>query len=987
MDLLNDLLEALKPSEYRKFVKGWDKTKYEEMFRKYTNDRKAYRIYIPLKGAPKHIAPDPEVEKAVREAGYEIEDYVAGIASKDEGKRKIKIGKLLKDPKLQQKFANDPKRASAKNVENYVVISRHPYDIAGMSTDRGWRSCMNLHDGINKHYVPIDIKEGTLVAYLVKADDKNINKPIARVLIKPFVNTDKNAEADKKVALGVEDRVYGTPMSGFRETVMKWVDEVNDSKKLDGIFEFNKNLYNDGGTKDFIGVGPSGKLYQMVKNDPMKIGEIDDPSPELVKLSIRQSNGASVGVLKKNPGEDQLIYAVNRFGYGYGDSTSRELKIVQHMVKMGWMTDRLKTEILTEFPEGITVLSDVTDEMLIKAIDRNSHIFTLLAKHYEDKLEDHVSWKVIKHALDEGISPDEITNPSEKVQKYVLDMNIRNASQLRTISKNVLKAVVEKNPKVLDYVRKDLIDDDLAEIAFSKDPNAIKHLKNHTEKHVKTALDHNIENIRHVDSKYHTEEQQLRAVEHNLNLYKYIKNPSEKVMLKFLEEGGRYSFLKGHTEGEISEKVMLAALEKFDRSDYGNNAHLFSDAPKSVQMKFAENDPRTIIYFNHPDKEAIITAITKDPTVIKRLNHEQVSHEIAREIIKKVPAAVRFVDDPTESELVQAITADPYIVRDLKKEVMTDKILALAASKDWRVLSKLDDDEYDTFPEVVQVAAVKSFNPNHIDHYIDEFCELFRKDFSPRALLMLIKKEPMFITDVFTKWWTKEAVEYAMTHGDHDFHEKIYKRLVDLLKVPSKRNWGYMSRDFSPAEAKKKFDKDWMLKMKEIVSGKKEEMKAVEAAQKAQKAVKLQFLDSKDDPKYKKIWDFVKAHKPIEDVDNSIRYYEPSKTTYKNTYTRILKLLFTKPYSREDILRLPRADWKFDEAWVLPNTRTNNSHTPIIGFFKDGEVVGYVNLHSGYAWYPTKDGHKKPTHMRPSKSDEVMESKKSSFKEMLNEAE
>lgn len=35
-------------------------------------------------------------------------------------------------------------RISSKDTEYVIVLSRHPYDIAGMNTGRGWKSCMNL---------------------------------------------------------------------------------------------------------------------------------------------------------------------------------------------------------------------------------------------------------------------------------------------------------------------------------------------------------------------------------------------------------------------------------------------------------------------------------------------------------------------------------------------------------------------------------------------------------------------------------------------------------------------------------------------------------------------------------------------------------------------------------------------------------------------------------------------------------------------------
>jgi len=234
---LQQLLEALKPSQYRNLVKGWDKSKYADLF------GRKYRIYIPLGEKSKDVKVNPQVENFVKSQGYEIEDYLTGIASKDNGKRKIRIGKLLaNETELKKIFDNDSSRNSSQS-EYIVVISRHPYDIAGMTSGRDWEegSCMNLETGTNKHYVPLDIKEGTLVAYLIKNTDKNIESPAARVLIKPFVNID----GSKEVAFGVEKTVYGKPSPEFQQTVVDWANEINKKKKLNGIFQLNDKLYND----------------------------------------------------------------------------------------------------------------------------------------------------------------------------------------------------------------------------------------------------------------------------------------------------------------------------------------------------------------------------------------------------------------------------------------------------------------------------------------------------------------------------------------------------------------------------------------------------------------------------------------------------------------------------------------------------------------------------------------------------------------------
>ena len=110
--------------------------------------------------------------------------------------RELNIGKVLtksakNDPKAKElldKFSNDPLRLTS-NLDTkklMIVLSNHSYDIAGMSADRKWTSCMNIISGSNARWVKEDIKWGTVVAYLIEENDKNINNPLGRILIKPY---------------------------------------------------------------------------------------------------------------------------------------------------------------------------------------------------------------------------------------------------------------------------------------------------------------------------------------------------------------------------------------------------------------------------------------------------------------------------------------------------------------------------------------------------------------------------------------------------------------------------------------------------------------------------------------------------------------------------------------------------------------------------------------------------------------------------------
>jgi hypothetical protein len=132
-----------------------------------------------------------------------------------------------------------------------IVISRHPYDIAGASTDRAWKSCMTLPDpkkkipsGVYNHTLKLDVEYGSLIAYLTHPDDENIEKPQGRLLIKPYLHEDKNT-----VAYRVEPKVYGSAPHTFRSTVEEWVRNnypILESGKYQLI---DSEIYSDYGKK------------------------------------------------------------------------------------------------------------------------------------------------------------------------------------------------------------------------------------------------------------------------------------------------------------------------------------------------------------------------------------------------------------------------------------------------------------------------------------------------------------------------------------------------------------------------------------------------------------------------------------------------------------------------------------------------------------------------------------------------------------------
>ncbi len=339
-DIINKIEEALKPSQYRAVVKGWDKERYADIFKDdaYEHDRNGYRVFIPI-GKPSRnvqsVTPPPEIQQVLADAGFEIQDYVKGIVFNKEKKQSIKLGKVLtklKRDDLLQKFNNDSRREGTKN-QYIVVISRHPYDIAGMSTDRGWTSCMNLKSGINRHYVPLDVKHGSLVAYVTTYDDKNLNNPSGRVLIKPFYDT---YSSDEKVYFGIENQVYGTNVPGFTDAVNAWVKMVNTKYQgLEGIaiVELHRDLYVDSSRRQVMsgdGNGSEGLVDYLKKNPKMlgsMIADLDFPSIYEVRTEEKEV------VL-------ETWSTMSRFARDIGFDMLEKFADIQESIKDGDFSDR-----------------------------------------------------------------------------------------------------------------------------------------------------------------------------------------------------------------------------------------------------------------------------------------------------------------------------------------------------------------------------------------------------------------------------------------------------------------------------------------------------------------------------------------------------------------------------------------------------------------------------------------------------------------------
>lgn len=286
--LSKSFTEALLPSQFRKYTKEFNRERYADIFKRigdeFEHDRNYYRVYIPLEKSKNidYISDTHKgVEKYLSDNDCTLIDYVKGQAKFNNSKNITTIGKILTrlgNEELMKLYISDEKRKSITSTEGqdlYVVISRHPYDIAGSDTDRDWTNCMTIgtdksnrltnlldklknaketediqelkdkiHDykknGQNVHYLIHEVKEGSLISYLIEKDDKNINKPLAVLNIKPYKSD------SGETMLNSSPQMYGIDISEFKSTVDNILDEYfNKDNPTGKYYHLNKKVYSD----------------------------------------------------------------------------------------------------------------------------------------------------------------------------------------------------------------------------------------------------------------------------------------------------------------------------------------------------------------------------------------------------------------------------------------------------------------------------------------------------------------------------------------------------------------------------------------------------------------------------------------------------------------------------------------------------------------------------------------------------------------------
>jgi len=203
----------------------------------------------------------------------DAEGYINGKVT--DGKQEFKIGRILN--KLYKKtnnkvyldflesFRDDPIR-KANEKEHLVVVSKHPYDVLGSSTDRAWTSCVDLGQNIiykreserriNANNLAQSLREPYFVAYLVDPDDKNeagkiaIKRPLARIMIYPFKG--RGNESGEPIYNWSIGEIYGLNNDDFYNIVKEWVISINEKNDGANLYSQIGGIYYDPYNEDIV---------------------------------------------------------------------------------------------------------------------------------------------------------------------------------------------------------------------------------------------------------------------------------------------------------------------------------------------------------------------------------------------------------------------------------------------------------------------------------------------------------------------------------------------------------------------------------------------------------------------------------------------------------------------------------------------------------------------------------------------------------------
>jgi hypothetical protein len=153
-----------------------------------------------------------------------------------------------------------------------------------------------------KNGIYCEVAVGSLVAYLIDVNDKDIEHPHARIHIKRL-----ESESGHNIVIP-EKKVYGNNVEGFLDTVKNWIDERQ--KVPNEKYEMKSEVFSDTLSK-YYGLTLQEQL-ELVEEDPENMYEIDNPHKDAISRAV-MLNRTLFAEYANEINEDTQIRVVEQF--------------------------------------------------------------------------------------------------------------------------------------------------------------------------------------------------------------------------------------------------------------------------------------------------------------------------------------------------------------------------------------------------------------------------------------------------------------------------------------------------------------------------------------------------------------------------------------------------------------------------------------------------------------------------------------------------
>jgi hypothetical protein len=694
---ISHLIEALAISTAKKYRQAWDPNFHKEVFdRQPRKDKNAYRVYMPFEtDAQKQLVIPPTLlaylQTAIPNKPYTTDDqnYMQGLAFEVANPtRKLGIGKMLarsegseKDlgrkaelQSIKKAFDADPQRAATKTTGKLIVISRHPYDVAGMSTDRGWKSCMHLVDGINRHYVLRDVKQGSIIAYLINADDVNVNKPLARILIKPY-----QEKGNPKNLAMMGDAVYGTAPASFKTQVDAWINQNYNQDKT-GLFCLAPGLYRDV-IPTQMKLVTDAQFAQLPIPEVVNMGIKDESTwsriartrsdADEIFTQIAEKSDSKAARLIKQIDVARLTKAIKRRPQILARLSTQPPELVQAALQLNAnnvrfvrnRTDEQHAQVLKllkQEPELIRSIHEPTTEQIQYAITKESWLTSWALENHPDAVsEAQVQEYLLQSILHEDITYRELTRLYASYPKVFANEQIMSAL-IKKMSAWIMNNL-ELTPELVQrmILNADYLDDYDDPWTENHEQKLIELLKQLPESEQDAKL------LPTVFKKYPeliaafpniSEDQLMKLIKERPGLIKFWPNPSAKLIYTALLNDQDFE-LEGEFREDKYAPIWIKLIEK------------------SLEFLEGIDDPA----------ESILKAAAMHPklgrySAMQILRAPRVTPAVQVRVMKRYPTLIDYIQKPSLAAQIAAVNTDPDVYDRIKPKDRHPKVKAYIAA-------------------------------------------------------------------------------------------------------------------------------------------------------------------------------------------------------------------------------------------------------------------------------------------------------------------